>query len=157
MPCSFPRVRWLFSCGKSPAENNAAIVIMLRSLGGEFLFPRPDFSKEYIIIQFCKFRGKIPQAISAGCLFLHILQIPPYSFQDKSYCASSVFVYTKTKFARWGSAPIPLNISCGDGCAFLRNTIKSGVLTHTRGSENAASAVHIVFALPSEWQGHFTF
>ena len=25
---------------------------------------------------------------------------------------------TKTKNARWGSTPIPLNISCGDGYAF---------------------------------------
>ncbi len=28
---------------------------------------------------------------------------------------------TKPNFARWGSTPIPLNISCGDGCALLRN------------------------------------
>ena len=33
--------------------------------------------------------------------------------------------YTKPIFARWGSTPPPLNISCGDGCAFLRTLKKS--------------------------------
>lgn len=32
---------------------------------------------------------------------------------------------TKPIFARCGSIPIPLNISCGDGCAFLRTLKKS--------------------------------
>ena len=32
---------------------------------------------------------------------------------------------TKPIFARWGSTPIPLNTSCGDGCAFLRTLKKS--------------------------------
>ena len=74
-----------------------------------------------------------------------------------SYCASSVFVIKRQFSLVEVAPPIPLNISCGDSCAFLRNTIKSGVLTHTRWSENATSAVHIVFALPFEWQSHFTF
>ena len=40
-------------------------------------------------------------------------------------CASSVFVI-QSQFSLVGEAPpIPLNISCGDGCAFLRTRKKS--------------------------------
>ena len=44
--------------------------------------------------------------------------------QGKSYCASRVFVI-QNQFLLVGEAPpIPLNISCGDGCAFPSNTKK---------------------------------
>ena len=39
-----------------------------------------------------------------------------------SYCASSVFVLQRHFLLVGEAPPIPLNISCGDGCAFLWNT-----------------------------------
>ena len=66
-------------CGKQCRNRNHAAVSW-----GELLFPRPNFSKEYIIIQFCKFRGKITQAISSRCLFLHRKTNPPFSILQSS-------------------------------------------------------------------------
>ena len=61
--------------------------------------------------------------ISAGCLFLHILQIPPYSFQE-SYCASSVFVI-QSQFSLVGEAPQPPWTSPAEMAARSSVTLKN--------------------------------
>lgn len=52
---------------------------------GKLLFPAPNLSEQYIIIQLCKLGRKLPQGISARCLFhCHIsnASYPTYSSEN---------------------------------------------------------------------------
>ena len=36
---------------------------------GQFILPAPNLAKQYIVVELGKFGGKLPQSISASCLF----------------------------------------------------------------------------------------